>query len=456
MSDLNLSPLLKVSARLLDLHDSRRGPGESTQYQNEERPGLGDGRYFAIASVVLSVLQDFGKRSGDEYSSLTAIFQGVQGRLPWANESEIEYALNVLSRPSELKLLHEDGDGESHVIGDKETNLTDKAAHISEFRLSKIGKTALSMAMDNTDITYIEGDVIKLTRALESGRLAQALGFVDRLIEQLRTEHLALITLIERTSGGRQARPGSIDDLESYAATMRRAADLVGTAQTRIDDIARSDKPRVDDDVPLGLIRERVRELSRGIVRYAREITLLATQTLSATTTTVKAPSFADLAIRWVKSSPSKTQVETILEVMGPAFPIAIIPMGTDYQGLVKERGGKSQATPQIALSEYEMPIGNEFIEWLKLNQIALNASIQDDGLSIQSAIEKGLADMDGASAFNCLVAAITSPDEWVGDEVDATLETGLQKSRTAGLDVMYSGLQIKKRPRSGPTEEMK
>lgn len=51
---IDLSPLLKVSSRLLNLHDSSRGPGASTQYQTEKRPGLEDGRYVAIASEVKS------------------------------------------------------------------------------------------------------------------------------------------------------------------------------------------------------------------------------------------------------------------------------------------------------------------------------------------------------------------------------------------------------------------
>ena len=455
MLQIDLSPLLKVSARLLDLHDSRRNPGESRQYQSEERSGHGDGRYFAIASAVMSVLQDYGKRSGDEYSSLTAITQAVQERLIWANESEIEYTLNVLSRPSELKLLHADGDGDSHVIGDKETNLVDKAAHISEFRLSKIGKTALAMAMDNMDITYIEGDVIKLTRALESGRLAQALGFVDRLIDQLRSEHLTLIALIERTSGGRRARPETIDDLESYAATMSRAVELVNTAQIRVDDLGRGEKP-LRDDIPLSLIREKVRELSRGIVRFAREVALLATQTLSANSTSVSAPSFSDLALRWVKTSPTKTQLDTILGVLGPAFPFVMTPLGTDYVGLVKVPAYKPQRAAQVDLGEFELPIEHQFIEWLRRNQATLDGNIQNGGLSVLDAIEQGLADLDGKNALGCLVAALTSPEEWVGEGVRGKLDAELRISHTPGLEVMYSHLQLNKRVPSGPYQETK
>lgn len=48
---------------------------------------------------------------------------------------DVEYVLNVLSRPSELKLLHTPEEGPAYVIGDKETNLVEKAAHVVEYRL---------------------------------------------------------------------------------------------------------------------------------------------------------------------------------------------------------------------------------------------------------------------------------------------------------------------------------
>jgi hypothetical protein len=453
MTTTDLSPLLKVSARLLDLHDSRRKLGESTQYQSEERAGLGDGTYFALAGTVLTVLQENGTRSGDEFSSATAIIQAVQERLSWAKEADIEYALNVLSRPTELKLQHTGEDGETHVIGDKETNLVEKAAHISEFRLAKIGRTALAMSADNMDITYIEGDVTKLIRAIEAGRLTQALGFVDRLIDQLRSEHLTLISLIERTSGGRRARPETIDDLETHAGTMRRAVDLVNTAQSRVDELARSEAP-IHEDVPLGLIREKVRELSRGIVRYAREVSLLATKTLSATSTDVNAPSFAELALHWVSKSPSKTQLDTVLSVMGPTFPLEMTPMGTDFAGLIKARGAKVQSAPQIDLNEFSLPIEHQYIEWLKINQAALEQRLEGGALTLQGAVEQGFAVLNGDEAFGCLVAALTTPEEWVNDGVEVQIGGTLQISNTPSLDVMYSSLQLKKVAEEGPIKE--
>ena len=225
MPSIDLAPLLKLSSRLLDLHDSRRGSGESPQYQTEDRPGLGDGRYIALAEAVLDVLQRLDARTGDEFSSLQSIQQGVREQINWAEDIDVEYVLNVLSRPSELKLLHTPEEGPAYVIGDKETNLVEKAAHVVEYRLSRLGKTALVIASDHMDIAYIEGDVTKLIRAIQAApRFAPA--------------HLGLLQALQGRAGPREialARSAALERLShtpaDVAAVLALGIDLPAPAE---------------------------------------------------------------------------------------------------------------------------------------------------------------------------------------------------------------------------------
>lgn len=439
----DLSPLLKVSARLLDLHDSRRRLGESAQYQTEERSGLGDGRYFSIGSQVLAALQEHGKRSGDEYASLVSLTQHVSMSLDWAQDADIEYVLNVLSRPTELKLLHTAESEDPHLIGDKETNLVDKAAHISEFRLSRIGKIAMSMASDHLDITYIEGDVIKLIRALESGRMGPALGFVERLIDQLRTEHLSLVSLVERSGAGARRIEGNFDDLATHSATMQRAVEMVKTAQIRVEDIIRNDMV-VRDEVPVGLVRERIHELSRGIVRYAREISQFAAQSANATSTSVSAPSFAQLARHWILASPADSRIDQVLLAMGPVFVHGIVPQGTDFAGLVKARSAPAVENTSISLTDYELPAEHTFSVWLQTHQKAIEEQIANGGLDIHQAIAQGMASINERDTFDCLVTALTSLESWSSvDDLQVTLDDRLSTARLQSSAVMFSRLMM-------------
>lgn len=440
----DLSPLLKVSARLLDLHDSGRSPGGGTQYQLEGRSGNGDGRYVCIAGAVLVTLQTSGKQSGDEFSSVDHVAQSVRALHPWANELDVEFVLNVLSRPTELKLLQHDEDS-THVIGDKDTNLVEKAAHLSEYRLSRLGRKALAMATENLDLAYIEGDVTKLIRALETGRLNQALKFLERLIDQLRTEQLSLITIIEKTSGGRKMNTSLFDDLASFEATMRRAAELVNQAQAQVDVLARGGgASSVDADVPFGLVQERVRELQRGIIGYARCLSELASKSLSITSTSVQAPSFANLALRMVLTPPSKMQTDFILGAVGPVFPLVTFPMGSDLRGSIKTKTAKVSQSVALDLGDYVLPPEDLFIEWMRKHQGEFNDRIGQGRLTLEDAIKLWALEGGGEHDFGCLVAALTSPDEWLTlDGVAGSMGTQLSISSLPGASVMHSYLAL-------------
>lgn len=410
----------------------------------EDRPGLKDGRYIAIAGEILVTLQASGKQSGDEFSSIDFVAQSVRSSLHWANDLDVEYVLNVLSRPTELKLLQHVDDS-THVIGDKETNLVEKAAHLMEFRLSRLGRKALAMATDNTDLTYIEGDVTKLLRALESGRLKQAMAFLERLIDQLRTEQLALVSIIEKTARGKRVLTRVFDDLEGFEATMRRASDLVNKAQAQVDVMARGDgKAAVEEDVPFGLVKERVKELQRGIVGYARVLSELASKSLAVTSTSVEAPAFATLALRLVTKSPTSMQTDFILSAMGPVFPLGTVPMGTDLRGAIKVKAAKVSQTVDVELGGFELPPEDRFIEWMRRRRDEFNERIGQGRLTLADAIRLWASEEGGEQDFGCLVAALSAPEEWLTvADVSGFMESQLVISPLPCASVMHSYLAL-------------
>lgn len=441
MPSIDLAPLLKLSTRLLDLHDSRRGSGESPQYQTEDRPGLGDGRYIALAESVLDVLQKLDARTGDEFSSLLAIQQGVREHIDWAEDIDVEYVLNVLSRPSELKLLHSPEDGPAYVIGDKETNLVEKAAHVVEYRLSRLGKTALVIASDHMDIAYIEGDVTKLIRAIEAARLGPALGFVERLLQQLRTEQLKLVALIERTAGGRRAREETLAQMELHRETMRRTVNLVQQASFAVDEIIRKEVETADD-VPVGLIRAKVKELAGGVVRYGRELTRLAELSMASKPSTVQAPDFGELARQWVKAPLPSSQVARMLEMLGPGRAPQVAPMGSDFAGIVKARPAAGLQAESLELEGFDVPAEDQFTDWLQKNLPYLESQMHK-GVTLGEALRAGLGHDGDAPTLNCLVTALTAADDWVKTPVEGELARELERIDLPGLQVMFSSLKL-------------
>jgi hypothetical protein len=427
----DLSVVLKVAARLIDLHDSRRGYGESPNYQGDVRSGNGDGRYVALGTLALFALQDFGRRTGDEYASLEAITQAVRTTSPWAHQVDIEYTLNVLSRPTELKLLHGEAEQANHVISERDTNLVDKSPNLLEFRLSRVGRLALTLASELNEeyqeIAYIEGDVTKLIRAIEGGKLPAALAFVERLIEQLRTEHISLISLIER--GGRNMRQ-SFDELIGHTDVMQRTNNLVKTAQLRIDELIRNGKQIEGEDVPIGLVRERVLELSRGIVRYARALSQLAGQASRNVSTSVTAPSFSDLARHWITHTPTNKRIDQLLAAVGPTCIAGIAPRGSDFEGAIKSKELEQRTPSAIDLDDYEQPSEHAFNQWIRANRAKIEQKVANGGLTLDQAIAMGLGQQANSDTFNFLVTALVSIETWAADEgLTLTLAEDLKKT---------------------------
>lgn len=456
MSLPDISLVLKVSARLVDLHDSRRNYGESPNYQGDVRSGHGDGRYVAMATHCLDKLHDFGRRSGDEYTSLATLTQALRVELPWTQEVDVEYVLNVLSRPTELKLLLLDGGVDGHVITEKDTNLVEKSPNVAEFRLSWVGRRVLSMATnlddEYQDIAYIEGDVTKLIRALENGKLRPALNFVEQLNDQLRVAHALLVSLIER--GGRGLRE-AYSEMAGHTELMSRANELVKIADAKINEILRTDRDIDDEDVPIGLVRERVRELSRGIVRYSRQLSQLSAEISRGISSSVDAPSFAELARHWVKQQPSEARLNQIMSVMGPSEVKGILAMGTDYEGTIRSRTVVERLPETVDLSEYAEPQEHEFTRWLTANRAIIEQRIRDGGLSLEAAIADGLATMETDEAFGCLVTALSALESWTDlDGLILTLTDELSKAQLPALEVMFSGLTITQRSSINSTKD--
>jgi len=315
---------------------------------------------------------------------------------------------------------------------------------LSAFRLSRMGKAALLIALDHVDITYIEGDVTKLIRALEVGKLAQAMDFIDRLIDQLRAEHANLISLVERTWGGRRLPPEVLDELEAHGQVMHRAVELVDTAQGQLDALVRSGRP-LRDETPVGLVRERIRELSRGIVRYAREVSLLATQALTASSTAVSAPSFSKLAQKWVVAPPQSKHLEWLLEAVGPAYRHGIVPMGTDFAGVVRPRNLAVKAPVSVDLAEYELPPEHQFMGWLRAHRDLLVDELNGDGIDLAAAIALGMGEIEGVDAIGCLVAALTAPDQWTREPVAGSLVRDVTTSLIPTSSLVHTRLQLRK-----------
>jgi len=121
-----------------------------------------------------------------------------------------------------------------------------------------------------------------------------------------------------------------------------------------------------------------------------------------------------------------------------------VFPTGSDFVGIVRTKTPKAAQFQSIELAGFEVPLEDQFIHWLRRCLPELERRLKHGGLSMQDALREGLGEIDQASALNCLVAAMTAPDEWVTTQVHGELERSLERLLLPGLEVMLSGLKLK------------
>ena len=145
-----------------------------------------------------------------------------------------------------------------------------------------------------------------------------------------------------------------------------------------------------------------------------------------------------------VITPPTSLQTDFILSEMGPVFPHMNYPIVTDFRASVKTKTAKNAQHISLDLGEFSLPPEDRFLEWMRKNQTAFNERIGQGKLSLEEAIKLWASDDGSESDFGCVVAALTSPDEWLTIEgVQGTMDAQLSISGLPGADVMHSSLSL-------------
>ena len=80
----------------------------------------------------------------------------------------------------------------------------------------------------------------------------------------------------------------------------------------------------------------------------------------------------------------------------------------------------------------------------MRKNQTAFNERIGQGELTLEDAIKLWAREGGSENDFACVVAALTSPDEWLTIEgVQGAMDTRLTISALPGADVMHSHLSL-------------
>lgn len=446
---VNYIALLASSARLLDLHDSGRGYGESDNFSREKRAGHSDGIYLDIAGLVIERLKRQDEVAYQEYLSFSAIMAHVKASRSDADEKDVAYVIGVLRRPTELFYISRDGGIAERHSEKRKTALVEKTDYADEYRLSPTGRILPALANTARDATYVRGDAYNLLHATEGNDFQKILQFTDDIISQLRVEILNIHTAMEKV-GRVETINSYIHNFEQWKKIIADTIQIVSRTEERLDSVSfREDLDAWLDETNSNLtfngLYNEVLRVRQVLATFNRLLSELIHAAMKERRNAIAPPSFKDFAVQLVRNPLSRAAEEHFFRQWGACKLETPFHSVFDGFGAVPIRELPEKATALVFDGEVIEPAsdlgklrfldchGQEIVERLRVGPVLLS-----------SAISEGLFADDNDVLIGDLVGVFVTPDAL---KIDGTIEIRVTSDLNHTLikddDYLFTDLEL-------------
>lgn len=407
---MNVLPLLRVAARLLDLHDAEREPGNAPQFVQEERRGRQDGLYLDLASCALDALRKHAHDSGNAFLGFDALRFAVAEAHPEVASDDLRYVLNVLARPSELWTLDRSG-GASRLTSDKASALIEKTHYAEDYRLTPTGRMAISAAASIQDFSYVEGDALKLLRSIEAGDFAMVPLFCDALLDTIRYESINLRLVIEKGLVGDKANFYR-ERLPRYRQVVSQTSELLKQADSRLSTLRSSSSDEMDSTLSVDIhdLEPRVVGVWQALQSFGRELGELTTLAANQRGSVVPPPDFLAAALSAVRCPMTEAQMMRLLRTFGAVALAQPYPSCRDVQGKIHVAVDRGDQVLQFVTAGAEPLARRERLLFLEEHGAAILEFLSSGPLPLSVAVEKGWCRISGEFALSDLIGFYFSP----------------------------------------------
>lgn len=444
-------PLLTATARLLDLHDSERGYGESPAFTRESRTGNADGIYIDIAALVIQGLKIQDETAHQEYMPFAAILRHVKMARPEVAADDVAYVLNVLRRPTELYYLERHpGSPETERHSEKRrTAIIDKTDYADEYRLSPTGRMLPVLVNAAKDASYLRGDAYNLLHAVEFRDFQKVGIFADEIVGQLRNEILDILAALEKV-GKTETIDKYVDRFEQYSQVINETVDIVRKAEEELDKKTTADDfsewlDRSDADITFESVKAHVLRVRQVLVIFNRRVSELVQAATQDKRIAVPPPSFLDVATSLVRTPFSDAQEAHFLRQWGAVTLEAPFHSVLDGLNSVQIKEKEPEANPlefaddtvesvaQLGKVLFVERYGQEFV-----------SSLNTAPLRLSEAIDRGWFLLDGKPSVGDLVGTFVAPDTLpIADAIEIRVSPNLVTRRIDGGDFIFSDLEL-------------
>ncbi|WP_426683521.1 hypothetical protein ABFU84_02150 [Xanthomonas translucens pv. undulosa] len=407
---MDVLSLLRLCARLLDLHDAQRLPGNAPTYVQEERAGLRNGHYLDLASLVLDALREFAHDSGNAFTGFDALLIAVRERSQCLDPDDLRYVLNVLARPTELWTIDRSVD-KADLVSDKQTNLVERTHYADDYRLTTVGRSAINLASNISSFVYAEGDALKLLRAIEAGDFVVVPAFCDGLLDAIRYASVDLRQEIERGQVDSQSEVFKVK-MPRFREVIQKTTELLRQAEAMLRAWRSSGNDDLDETLAIDVfeLRQRVLQVYQALEAFGRDLSDLTKLAAKHRVSAVATMDFLEVALNLVKRPPTDRQIVALFRQFGPLSLVGVFPSPIDTAGKVRVAPEKKElAIPFDTVAAInEAPDGR--LLFLDQYGDAIKARLEKGPLPLSEALEHGWCELEGQWALPELLGVYFAP----------------------------------------------
>lgn len=448
---MNSLPLLRLCARLIDLHDAQREPGNSAVYTQEERAGWRNGRYLDLATLVLDVLRVFAHESGNEFIGFDALLVSVQDVALQVDPEDLRYVLNVLSRPTELWAIDR-SDGKADLVSDKQTNLVERTYYADDYRLTPTGRDAISVSSNIADFAYAEGDALKLLRAIESGDFDVVPSFSEGLLDTIRYASIELRQEIERGQVDQESGVFKVK-MPRFRDVIEKTSELLRQAEARLKSLRAPVNDELDDTLTVDVfdLEHQVLRVYQALESFGRDLAELTRIAAKRRASAVAATDFLDVALNLVKRQPTDRQLALLFRQFGPLRLSGMFPSPVDVKGKVRSAQVKEEIAPHFDTAVGIEEDVDSRVRFLSEYADVIRSRLAAGPLPLSEALGKGWCVMDGKLELAELLGVYIEPWALSEEESIEIRFPRLVATQTDGLigELIYSDLELARLERS-------
>jgi hypothetical protein len=427
------------------LHDAQREPGNSPVYTQEERAGLRDGGYLDLASLVLDALRDFAHESGHAFTGFDALLIAVREHQLDVDADDLRYVLNVLSRPTELWSVDR-SEGKAALVSDKQTNLVERTHYADDYRLTAVGRAAISIAANIAGFVYAEGDALKLLRAIEAGDFGVVPAFCEGLMDTIRYTSVDLRQEIERGHVDRESEMFKVK-MPRFRSVIEKTSELLRQGEAKLRAWRASDDEAAEGARTFDIVEleQRVVQVYQALEAFGRDLSDLTKLASQRRASAVEPIDFLAVALDLVRHPPTDRQVTALFRQFGPLNLVASFASPRDVAGKVKVVVDRPVPQQHFETAADDAQSSDARLRFLAQYGGVIRARLATGPLPLSEALSSGWCVLDGQPALHELFGVYVAP--WVvqgSSQVEIRVPTGLAAMASDPVgNLLFSNLEL-------------